>query len=94
MDIEWYVADRFRLRLLALAAAALLPMVALGQGADELASMIEQSFEGIEFRIDIRPQQAASDLEAQGRASCGCGRGVSHVAQLYAARPIRPALAE
>ena len=42
-------------------------MVALGQGADELASMIEQSLQGIEFRIDIRPEQAATDLEAQGR---------------------------
>ena len=42
-------------------------MVALGQGADELASMIEQSLDGIEFRIDLRPEQAATDLEAQGR---------------------------
>jgi hypothetical protein len=67
MAIEWYIAERLRLRLLALATAVLLPVVALGQGADELASMIQQSFEGIEFRIDIRPQQAASDLEAQGR---------------------------
>jgi hypothetical protein len=47
--------------------ATLLPVIALGQGADELASTIEQSLEGIEFRLDIRPQQAASDLEAQGR---------------------------
>ena len=67
MDIEACVAQRFRLRLLALATATLLPVVALGQGADELASTIEQSLEGIEFRLDIRPQQAANDLEAQGR---------------------------
>jgi hypothetical protein len=67
MNIEWYVAERFRLRFLAIATAALLPVVALGQGADELASMIEQSLQGIEFRIDIRPEQAATDLEAQGR---------------------------
>jgi hypothetical protein len=67
MNSEWYLAERFRLRFLAIAAAALLPVVALGQGADELASMIEQSLEGIEFRIDIRPEQAATDLEAQGR---------------------------
>jgi hypothetical protein len=67
MDIEWYVAERYRLRFLAVATAALLPVVALGQGADELASMIEQSLQGIEFRIDIRPEQASTDLEAQGR---------------------------
>jgi hypothetical protein len=67
MSSEWYLAERFRLRLLAIATAALLPVVALGQGADELASMIEQSLQGIEFRIDIRPEQAATDLEAQGR---------------------------
>ncbi len=67
MDIDGCVAQRFRLRLLALATATLLPVVALGQGADELASTIEQSLEGIEFRLDIRPQQAANDLEAQGR---------------------------
>ena len=41
--------------------------MAVAQGADELASTIEQSFDSIEFRIDIRPEQAASDLEAQGR---------------------------
>jgi hypothetical protein len=67
MDIERCVAQRFRLRLLALATATLLPVIALGQGADELASTIEQSLEGIAFRLDIRPQQAADDLEAQGR---------------------------
>ena len=67
MNSEWYVAERCRLRFLAIATAALLPMVALGQGADELASMIEQSLQGIEFRIDLRPEQAATDLEAQGR---------------------------
>jgi hypothetical protein len=67
MNSEWYGAERFRLRILAMATAALLPVVALGQGADELASMIEQSLQGIEFRIDIRPEQAATDLQAQGR---------------------------
>jgi hypothetical protein len=67
MAIEWYGAERCRLRFLAVAAAALLPVVALGQGADELASMIEQSLQGIEFRIDVRPEQAATDLETQGR---------------------------
>ena len=58
MISEWYGAERFRLRILAMATAALLPVVALGQGADELASMIEQSLQGIEFRIDIRPTLA------------------------------------
>ena len=67
MDIERCVAQRFHLPLLAIAVATMLPLVALGQGADELASTIEQSLEGIEFRLDIRPQQAANDLEAQGR---------------------------
>jgi hypothetical protein len=67
MNSEWYLAERFRLRFLAIATAALLPVVALGQGADELASMIEQSLQGIEFRIDIRPEQAATDLQAQRR---------------------------
>jgi hypothetical protein len=67
MHVERCVFERVRLRFLAVAAALLLPVVALGQGADELASMIQQSLEGIEFRLDIRPQQAASDLEAQGR---------------------------
>jgi hypothetical protein len=56
-----------RLRVLAAAAAALLPVVAIAQGADELALTIEQALAGIEFRIDVRPQQAAADLEAQGR---------------------------
>jgi hypothetical protein len=56
-----------RLRLLAAAGAALLPVVAIAQGADELALTIEQALAGIEFRIDVRPQQAAADLEAQGR---------------------------
>ena len=67
MDLVRCVPERLRLRLVAIAAATLLPVVALGQGADELASMIEQSLEGIAFRLDIRPQQAASDLEAQAR---------------------------
>jgi hypothetical protein len=67
MNSEWYLAEGFRLRFLAIATSALLPVVALGQGADELASMIEQSLQGIEFRVDIRPQQAAADLQAQRR---------------------------
>ena len=67
MEIEQCLSDRVRLRFVVLATAVLLPAVAVGQGADELASTIEQSFDSIEFRIDIRPQQAASDLEAQGR---------------------------
>jgi hypothetical protein len=49
------------------AAAALGPALALGQGPDELASMIEQSLAGIEFRLDLRPYQASQDLEAEGR---------------------------
>jgi hypothetical protein len=48
-------------------AALLWPASALGQGADELASMIEQSLAGIEFRLDLRPYQASQDLEAEGR---------------------------
>lgn len=67
MQIEGRLSDRARLRFLAIATAVLLPVAAVGQGADELASTLEQSFDSIEFRIDIRPQQAASDLEAQGR---------------------------
>ena len=67
MQIGPWLSDRVRLRFVALAMAALLPAVALGQGADELASTIQQSFDSIAFRIDIRPQQAATDLEAQGR---------------------------
>jgi hypothetical protein len=67
MDSECGVKQRLQLRLLAIITAALLPVIALGQGADELASTIEQSLEGIEFRLDIRPQKAADDLEAQAR---------------------------
>jgi hypothetical protein len=67
MDIERAFSDRVRLPLLAVATAALLPLAALGQGADQLALTIEQALAGIEFRIDVRPQQAAADLEAQGR---------------------------
>ena len=67
MSVQSCVAQRLRLRLLAMATATLLPVVALGQGADELASTIEQSLESIAFRLDIRPQQAADDLEAEGR---------------------------
>jgi hypothetical protein len=58
---------RARWRFSVIAASALWPAVAFGQGADELASMIEQSLAGIEFRLDVRPYQAAQDLEAEGR---------------------------
>jgi hypothetical protein len=50
-----------------LIAATLLPAAAFGQGADELASMIEQSLSGIEYRIDLRPKLAAQDLQEQQR---------------------------
>ncbi len=58
---------RARWRFWVVAAAALWPASALGQGADELASMIEQNLAGIEFRLDLRPYQASQDLEAEGR---------------------------
>ena len=67
MHIERLLWKRVRLRFVALVTGLLLPAVTLAQGADELASTIEQSFDSIEFRIDIRPEQAASDLEAEGR---------------------------
>jgi hypothetical protein len=67
MRIESCLSDRVRLRLVAVATLVLLPITAVAQGADELASTIEQSFDSIGFRIDIRPEQAATDLEAQGR---------------------------
>lgn len=67
MHIQCAILAAVRLRFLAVVTALLLPAVALGQGADALASTIEQSLEGIAFRLDIRPQQAAADLEAQGR---------------------------
>jgi hypothetical protein len=54
------------LRTLA-AAAMLWPALALGDGADDLALTIEQNLAGIAFRLDMRPAQAAQDLEAQGR---------------------------
>ena len=38
-----------------LVAAAMLPAVALAQGADELASTIQQSLDGIEYRVELRP---------------------------------------
>jgi hypothetical protein len=43
------------------------PAVAGAQGADALALTIEQNLDGIAFRMDLRPAQAAADLEAQGR---------------------------
>jgi hypothetical protein len=58
---------RARWAFLVVAAAALWPALALGQGPDELASMIEQSLAGIEFRLDLRPYQASQDLEAERR---------------------------
>lgn len=60
---EWWSV---RLRVLVLG-AMLIPTVALGQGADSLALTIEQNLKGIEFRLDVRPQQAMRDLEEQGR---------------------------
>jgi hypothetical protein len=54
------------LRMLA-ATALLVPVIAAADGADELALTIEQNLAGIGFRIDVRPSQAAQDLEAQGR---------------------------
>jgi hypothetical protein len=50
-----------------LVAATFLPAVAIAQGADELASMIRQSLVGIEYRLDLRPEQAAQDLQEQQR---------------------------
>lgn len=50
-----------------LVAATFLPAVAIAQGADELASMIQQSLDGIEYRLDLRPEQAAQDLQEQQR---------------------------
>jgi hypothetical protein len=44
-----------------------LPAMAAAQGADALALTIEQNLDGIAFRMDLRPTQAAADLEAQGR---------------------------
>ena len=67
MHIERRLLERMRLRFATVAMATLLPVIAFGQGADELASTIRQSLQGIEFRLDVRPQQAASDLEAQAR---------------------------
>jgi hypothetical protein len=43
------------------------PAMAAAQGADALALTIEQNLDGIAFRMDLRPAQAATDLEAQGR---------------------------
>ena len=50
-----------------LVAATFLPAVAIAQGADELALMIEQSLDGIAYRLDVRPEQAAQDLQEQQR---------------------------
>jgi hypothetical protein len=50
-----------------LLAVAMLPAAALAQGADELASMTQQSLDGIEYRIDLRPKLAAQDLHEQQR---------------------------
>jgi hypothetical protein len=50
-----------------LVGAMFLPAVAIAQGADELASMIRQSLDGIEYRLDVRPEQAAQDLQEQQR---------------------------
>lgn len=56
---------RFDARMLAVVMLA--PVIALAQGADDLAMTIEQNLEGIAFRLELRPSQAAHDLEAQGR---------------------------
>jgi hypothetical protein len=58
---------RLGMAALAVVVAAWLPAVAVAQGADALALTIEQNLSSIEFRMDLRPAQAASDLEAQGR---------------------------
>jgi hypothetical protein len=50
-----------------LVVATFLPAVAIAQGADELALMIEQSLDGIAYRLDLRPDQAAQDLQEQQR---------------------------
>jgi hypothetical protein len=50
-----------------LVVATFLPAVAIAQGADELALMIEQSLDGIAYRLDLRPEQAAEDLQEQQR---------------------------
>lgn len=50
-----------------LAGLVLVPAVALAQGADSLALTIEQALSSIEFRADLRPQQAVRDLEEQRR---------------------------
>ena len=50
-----------------LVVATFLPAVAIAQGADELALMIEQSLDGIAYRLDLRPEQAAQDLQEQQR---------------------------
>jgi hypothetical protein len=67
MPTDGLSSQNSRLRLLIAGAAALLPVVAIAQGADQLALTIDQALSGIEFRIDVRPQQAAADLEAQAR---------------------------
>lgn len=48
-------------------AAMLVPAAAIAEGPDDLASMIQQSLDGIAFRIDTRPQLAAQDLKEQQR---------------------------
>ena len=54
------------LRMLA-AMAMLVPVIAVANGADELALTIEQNLASIAFRIGLRPYQAERDLEEQGR---------------------------
>jgi hypothetical protein len=54
------------LRLL-MATVMLAPAIVMAQGADDLAMTIEQNLAGIGFRIEMRPNQAAHDLEAQKR---------------------------
>ena len=62
------MVKRWKVRLRSLVLGGMLvPTVALAQGADQLALTIEQNLKGIEFRLDLRPQQALRDLEEQRR---------------------------
>jgi hypothetical protein len=67
MQTGWRRWQRLAVGALAAAWVAWLPALAVAQGADALALTIEQNLDGIAFRMDLRPTQAATDLEAQGR---------------------------
>lgn len=47
------------------AAALLWPVSAMAQGADDLATTIEQNLAGIAFRLEMRPEMAATELKVQ-----------------------------